>query len=200
MKTNDLSVEKKIEIFFQDPKEKKKNPNIYGTLYLLRRDIYRCMGYDFDASTFKNNEAIIWPGAMTVLAGIDLLGKFYAGSDDFQNRGVGVRFKGFYGKYIDDENAEIIYQLRNSLLHSFGLLSKAGNKITYRFVVGASRDNLVKLLSESVNEIYCQIDLCTLWDKFEGGIIKYKDDLLNSEQLRANFSTMFGDYGSIRIG
>jgi len=196
MKTNDLSVEKKIEIFFQDPNEKKEIPNIYGTLYLLRRDIFRCMGYDFDESTFKN-EAIIWPGAMTVLAGIDLLGKFYAGSDE-RNK-VSKRFRVFYSKYIDDENAEIIYQLRNSLLHSFGLLSKAENKITYRFVVGASRDDLVRLLSKSANEIYYQVDLYTLWDKFEEGIIEYRKSLEN-EQLKDNFSIMFRDYGSIRIG
>lgn len=194
METNDF--EKKNEIFFQYPKEKKEIPNTYGTLYLLRRDIYRCMGYDVDTS-IKKSEAIIWPGAMTVLAGIDLLGKFYAGSDE-RNK-VSERFIAFYGEYIDDENAEIIYQLRNSLLHSFGLLSKSKNK-TYRFRVGASRDNLVKLLSESFNEIYYQIDLYTLWDKFEEGIIKYRNDLLNKEQLRANFSIMFGDYGSIRIG
>lgn len=153
MGTNDL--EKKIEIFFQDPKEKKEIPNIYGTLYLLRRDIYRCMGYDVD-TFIKKNEAIIWPGAMTVLAGIDLLSKFYAGSDECNK--VSERFKAFYSECIDDENAEIIYQLRNSLLHSFGLLSKAKNKTTYRFMVGASRDNLVRLLSKSVNEIYYQLD------------------------------------------
>lgn len=192
----ELSLEEKIELFFQDPKIKIDPPNEYGILYLLRRDVYRCMGYNTKDWTLKN-ESIIWPGTMTVLAGMDLLGKFYAGSDNFGS--VSRRFKIFYNKYIDDQNAETIYQLRNSLLHSFGLLSKTSNK-TYHFTVGASRDNLVKLLSETPKEKYYQVDLYTLWDKFEDGIIKYKDDLINDEQLSTNFSAMFGYYGSIRIG
>lgn len=74
---------------------------------------------------------------MTVLAGIDLLGKFYKG-DDSPN-GVGQRFKNYYEKYIDNKNADTIYQLRNSMLHSFGLISKTKNK-TIGFTVSAKRD------------------------------------------------------------
>ncbi len=136
---------KQIEIFFYNPKNGIQPPNDYGVLYLLRRDVYRCLGYNTDTWTI-DRDSIIWPGTMTILAGVDLLGKFFKGDDSFN--GVGQRFMGYYDKYIDNKNSEIIYQFRNSLLHSFGLLSKTKTK-TYSFTVSAVRDRLVKQYSET---------------------------------------------------
>lgn len=189
---SDSLINKQIEIFFHNPKTSIQVPNDYGILYLLRRDVYRCLGYNTD-TWIVDRESIIWPGAMTVLAGIDLLGKFYKGDDS--SNGVGQRFKDYYEKYIDNQNSEIIYQLRNSFLHSFGLLSKTKNK-TYRFTVSASRDKLVKKHSETEYKI----DLYTLWDRFEESIEKYKSDLLNNDLLKTKFEAMFKFYGAVRIG
>ncbi|MBU2858045.1 hypothetical protein HF289_14660 [Acidithiobacillus ferrooxidans] len=68
-------------LFFEDPKTNKQIPNEFSVLYLLRRDVYQCMGID---STTRNKTGIkiIWPGVMAILAGIDLLGKFYSGNDE----------------------------------------------------------------------------------------------------------------------
>jgi len=129
---------------------------------------------------------------VTVLAGIDLLGKFYKG-DDSPN-GVGQRFKNYYEKYIDNKNADTIYQLRNSMLHSFGLISKTKNK-TIGFTVLAKRDQLVEQFSET----HFKIDLYTLWDKFEESIEKYKNDLINNSLLKSKFECMFKFYGAVRI-
>ena len=59
-----------IELFFEDPlAPPRPRPTFYGVLYLLRRDIITCF-----------NNVAEWPGIMAILAGIDLLGKFYVGS------------------------------------------------------------------------------------------------------------------------
>jgi len=182
---------RQIEIFFFNPKTSIQPPNEYGVLYLLRRDVYRCLGYNTD-TWIVDRESIIWPGAMTVLAGIDLLSKFYKG-DDSPN-GVGQRFKDYYVKYVDSQNSEIIYQLRNSLLHSFGLLSKTKAK-TYSFSVLANHDRLV----EQYSDTNYKIDLFTLWDRFEESIDKYKIDLIDNDLLKTKFMTMFKFYGAVKI-
>ena len=70
-----------------------------------------------------------WPAIMTIFSGIDLLGKFLAGDDS--NGNVGNRFKEFIIEYFDECNnrtdSEIIYELRNSLAHSFNLYSRHYN-------------------------------------------------------------------------
>lgn len=183
---------KNIGIFFHDPKTSIQPPNNFGVLYLLRRDIYRCLGYNTD--TWKiERESILWPATMTVLAGIDLLSKFYKG-DDSTNE-VGQRFKVFYEKYFDSTNAENIYQLRNSMLHSFGLVSKTKKKIIW-FMVSGSHDPLIVQLSEN----HFKIDLLTLLDKFEESIEKYKKDLLKNDLLQIKFECMFKLYGTVFIG
>ena len=106
-------IEEQIELFFFDPLKIQK-PNKYGVLHLLRRDIYSCLGYSFEPLK-KERESIIWPAAMTIFAGIDLLAKFYDG-DDLGS--VGTRFKKYCKEYIEKDNAEIIWKLRNSMLHS----------------------------------------------------------------------------------
>ena len=112
----DLSFEQSFELFFLNPQTPIEPPANYGVLYLLRRDIYKCLGYEMQTWKTKN-EAILWPATMTTLAGIDLLAKFYTGDDSLGN--VGSRFKTFYAIYIDRSSSEVIYQLRNSMLHSF---------------------------------------------------------------------------------
>lgn len=110
-----------FDLFFEDPKTPKIKPDDFSVLYLLRRDISQCMGINPNTGCKTDNQAI-WPGVMAILSGIDLLGKFYAGSDVGQ---VGIRFKSYVEKYFNDikeEDKETIYQLRNALLHSFGLL------------------------------------------------------------------------------
>lgn len=127
------------DLFFEDPVNYVE-ANKSSILHLLRRDIYRCMGYTIQNGMWvKNAEPIIWPGSMAVLTGIDLLGKFYAGNDD---GGVASRFKAYCEKYIcSQDDAQVIYKLRNSLVYSFGLSSA-----TYLFQVSSSSKDLVTKL------------------------------------------------------
>ena len=110
-------------------------PADYGVLYLLRRDVCVCLGRDPTSGVHTSHRALL-PGAMAILVGIDLLAKFYKGKQDSR---VGDRFREFVCRYfqpISPGDEETIYQLRNSLLHSFGLYSKT-KKGEYHFLLTA---------------------------------------------------------------
>lgn len=189
---NDLTFQQEFDIFFFDPKISIEPPAIYGVLYLLRRDIYRCLGYNMQ--TWHNSgNGIFWPATMTVLAGIDLLAKFYTGDDTMGN--VGNRFKRFFETYINSSNSEIIFQLRNSMLHSFGLVSKTKLK-RYEFIVSSQMGELVEQFSDTIY----RVDVLRLFIEFESAILKYKEDIKKNDDLIVNFQLMFVDYGKIIIG
>jgi hypothetical protein len=144
---------------------------------------------------------ILWPATMAILAGIDLLGKFYTGED---GRRVGQRFTNFVDKYfqpISPDDAKTIYQLRNALLHSFGLYSKSATKTSrkeyYFSLILPEAGPLVRQHLENP-DIYL-ISIAVLYDKFETAIRDYKKDVENDPVLRNNFSLMYPYYGAISI-
>ena len=133
---------------------------------------------------------------MAILAGIDLVAKFFKG-DDTLGRG-GKRFREFVTTYfqpITPGDEETIYQLRNALLHSFGLYSPTRTK-TYRFFLSENRAPLVQILAK---DIY-QVDLLTLHQAFENALRKFGADLNNDATLQVNFLKMITNYGAIHIG
>jgi hypothetical protein len=132
---------------------------------------------------------------MGTLAGIDLLGKFVAG-EDRTNR-VGSRFRYFLSQYLHlaQHEAETIYQLRNSMLHSFGLYSRAGN-ITYRFCLIAR--NVRPMIQHSPPETYL-VDIFSLHADFENAIDEYRRELETDPALQQNFVAMFPNNGAIPI-
>ncbi len=169
-----------IEKFFMDPEEAPKIPGNFSTLYLLRRDINRC---------FCNS--IIWPGTMCILAGIDLLGKFYVG-DDSKGK-VGERFDSFLQAFIvsNGENYNILYSLRNSMLHSFGLYDD-----NHRIILNQDKENFIR----EDNGSYI-ISVYILRERFEDGIKKFKFTLVSDKNnAKENFNKMFPKYGIIKIG
>jgi hypothetical protein len=138
---------------------------------------------------------------MAMFAGIDLLGKFYAGED---GQGVAPRFKDFVKKYfqpISLDNEETIYQLRNALIHSFGLYSKKETKTTkkeyYFILILPEVGPLVQQHSENPN-MYL-ISIAALYDKFDTAIESYKKDVENDLALQGNFGLMYPYYGTIGI-
>lgn len=140
--------------------------------------------------------ATLWPGAMAILAGIDLLGKFYAGDDQIGQ--VGKRFCDFIHKYFQPISAgdeDIIYQLRNALLHSFGLYSESKGK-KYRFVLG---QNLGHFITAHAGDIYV-IDIRELHRQFETAISNYQNDVDTNTKFQTHFTVMFPKYGAIKIG
>jgi len=134
---------------------------------------------------------------MAILAGIDLLAKFYAGSDKINE--VGPRFRKFIGKYfspLSPNDQETVYQLRNSLLHSFGLYSETAKGRKYQFALGQDLGNFI---SSPGTDVYV-IDIRELHRRFESAVIQYQSELENDPTLEKYFSTLFAKYGAIRIG
>ena len=185
----------KADLFFESPRINRTPPADYGVLHLLRRDICLCLGWDPVTQT-QTNHHTLWPGGMAILAGIDLVAKYLKGDDTIGQ--VGQRFRDYIAKYFQPISAgdeETIYQLRNALLHSFGLYSQTKTK-TYHFVLSANKSILVQSLGQ---DIY-QIDLRTLHEKFEDSLRKYASDLNADATLQSNFQKMFVNYGAIHFG
>ncbi len=185
------------DLFFEDPRHERPYPGDYGVLYLLRRDVYHCLGWDPALGTKTSHQAL-WPGGMAILAGIDLVAKFYKGDDAVGQ--VGSRFRDFVGEYfqpLSPGDEEIIYQLRNALLHSFGLYSRRGRQ-AYHFSLTA-RGGDAPFAQQLAPGRY-QVDLFVLHKRFEQALANYKEDLENQLPLQSNFRNMFRSYGVVHIG
>jgi hypothetical protein len=183
-----------IDLFFQDPKHLNKEQQSHSTLFLLRRDIYTCLGKNPNDLT-KIGFSAIFPGAMAIMAGIDLLAKLRYTDNDIVGNRSGDRFKKFVDEYIDEHNKEVLYQLRNSLLHSFGLYSKDNNGKEYYFRLNKDDGCFVKHKSDTIY----QISISLLHKKFEDAIEKYKADLISKADLLPNFQSIYDRYGVISI-
>ncbi|HEY9684285.1 MAG TPA: hypothetical protein V6C86_22085 [Oculatellaceae cyanobacterium] len=200
-----MNLNDRLDFFFRDPTTEpviQPGNNRFSNLYLLRRDINTCFA-----------SAAIWPGVMGIMAGIDLVAKFHAGTDV---TGVGDRFRTFVDQYIthDAPNSEVIYQLRNSMLHSFGLYSKRNVPAAQRAAAGFERQDyafllrgnpqapgaIVTLLNQhpvqtvgaAPNPVRIlvtdyQIDVHALRQAFDGAMAAYRQDIENTPQLQANF-------------
>jgi hypothetical protein len=134
---------------------------------------------------------------MAILAGVDLLAKFFAGSDHTEK--VGWRFRQFLEHCFDVkklENPEVIYQLRNSLLHSFGLYSRTEKKEYHFFLDSKDTGTLV---SRRPPDRYV-IQLPVLHREFEAAVESYRKVLGSDLERQDNFDKMFGRYGRIHIG
>lgn len=184
------------ELFFESPRKCPAFPNWFGVLYLLRRDVDQCMGLNPNTGGEGNCQAL-WPAAMGLLAGFDLLGKFFAGSD--ARGAVGDRFRNFLERFcpnIPQGDRQVVYQLRNSLLHSFGLYSEDRGQV-YRFTLTA--DGSGPLVAHEPPDKY-MTDLRVLHREFEAGVESYATALDRDPRLQANFNSMFEKYGRVHIG
>src|SRR5262249_23474403 len=127
----DNALASKISDFFTDPAV---DPPVLGTpsiLHLLRRDVNFCFGIDHTTGQPDPNlRRAIFPGIMAIMAGWDMLGKFCFGSD--KPNQAGMRFQAFVRRYtrtergypLAKEQVWCLWQLRHSMLHSFGLLAR----------------------------------------------------------------------------
>ena len=187
-----------IDHFFKPPNIVPKAAGMFSVLYLLRRDIFICFSVHPDDNRSLSHGAQ-WPGTMAVLAGIDLLGKFYAGLDDISGpSGSGPRFKLFIKdnfEGVSEDDDEIIYQLRNALLHSFGLYSKNRANNIYKFALHTSGE---KLIVRHPDNLY-QVNVALLWNKFEKAVKTYYEKLIISEELKNKFEGMLPNYGWVSM-
>ena len=197
-----------LQWFFRSPRQIPGKGDDFSQLYLLRRDIETCFGIDPNTGLQmrpvdeRNHSALyckaIWPGTMAVLAGIDLLAKFFEGSDNSGGKGkhgVGKRFKKFARKYmrLTKEEANLIYQLRNSLLHSFGLYTEEKDKkwrVNARYYFQLCQGSH-ELIAPKYKDIYC-IDVDCLRSRFDSAIAEYLSDL--NSPLRRGYKTRITNF------
>jgi hypothetical protein len=135
---------------------------------------------------------------MAIMAGIDLLAKFYF--TDHEKKGTSrTRFIKFVELYIDKENSEVIYQLRNSLIHSFGLYSKDKRGKEFKFILNRRYPYLVTQRPDTPKDFYI-INIHLLHYYFEKSIDLYKTDLESNDELIENFAESFLKYGKMFAG
>lgn len=206
----------RIERFFVDPSVEHTTlgPDI-SVLYLLRRDVNFCFGIDnLTGRRDQARGAALFPGTMTIMAGIDLLGKFLAGDDAPEN--MGQRFQNFVRRYVrmDDgrqvnrDEAWCFLQLRHSLDHSFGLIAKPPDRNRpadlVRFVLTENAMSLIAWIDLPGNPRIrsVTIDVRRLRDRFEEAIQSYRNDLSGNgpdgDQLPNNFARIWNEYGVVR--
>jgi len=184
-------LEENIEFFFTPPTT---NPNTLSekksVLYLLRRDAYTCLKID-PTSLAEICFQARWPGIMTIMTGIDLLGQYYMGTDCPE--GCGKRFKKYiimYFKGVNRSEANILFQLRNALIHSFGLYARDSEYREYIFTLPSIKKPKPKLIDYGGKNRYIISDV-TLHEKFEDSINKYYKELLKDPILQKHFEAMF---------
>ncbi len=91
----------------------------------------------------------------------------------------------------------MVYQLRNSLLHSFGLYSNdKKNKKEYHFFL--TDTGTAPLVSQKPGDRY-DVDLRALHHEFEKAVERYQGKLNGDGELQRNFTKMFDRYGCVYI-
>lgn len=201
-----------IELFFGRPDRDPDlgNPEGYGTLHALRRDIRKCIKPRAMSRNGRDSR-VLWLGAIGILVGIDLLGKFLEGNASAGDRAVERRFKGFVRRYISlheatkgqkDREAEALYRLRNALLHSYGLAcASVSGETSYSFTLTARGGCLC---GERARHEW-HVDILSLYERFERGLVAYRDDLLsgrrkdNGESPLDCFGRMYSTYGKQKV-
>jgi len=191
----DNNLKEKIEFFFMDPSI---DPNSlkpkYSILYLLRRDICTCLKIDPTTKKVINYQAR-WPGIMTIMSGIDLLAQYLEGNDCIES--TGRRFKKYIKKFFKKTNSKernVLFQLRNALIHSFGLYARDSEGNEYNFTLTSIEKS--KLLEFGEKDYYIVGDK-PLHREFEKSLEAYHNILLEDTSLQKNFESLFPHYSTM---
>jgi hypothetical protein len=136
---------------------------------------------------------------MVTMAGLDLLAKFWAGSDEIGK--VGERIKGFAERYIfanakdPKRSDEILYQaIRNPLLHSFTLYDK---KLQIWLL---NRQPGFDIIENPQKAGHVLISVEGIYLAFIRGLKAYEAELVGSADLKTKFEAMYELYGTTVFG
>ncbi len=134
----------------------------------------------------------MFSGVLLIMCGIDLLGKFLEGDD---SRGeVGKRFKKYLKNCFDglsEDQADLVYAIRNCLAHSFGLYDK--NKHKPISIAPLSPMGEIVTITDEWNILHYK----DLYVQFVGSLRDYRGKLEKSLCLQNNFDKMFAHYAYI---
>jgi hypothetical protein len=190
---------KEAELFFRSPLDERDVQPSYGTLSTLRREVDFCMQIDRRHGVkCATDERALWAGAVTIMAGIDLLAKFSTGDDSVDRGKVRARFKGFLETFFhlgDMRDRSLLYDLRNSLVHSFSL----GFNVDL-CEVGLAFGGYESLITR-IPWPFPIVDLWMLYEEFEKAVDEYQKAVQSNSipVLQCNFAKMFSKYGQMFI-
>lgn len=193
-----MTTQEQIDFFFAPPLPMQTGASL-SPLHLLRREAQDCLIGD----VIPEHDVIsdprrhrLFATTMVMMAGIDLLAKFYAGSD--QSGQVGKRFEAFARDFIvngDRDLAKALYEgCRNPLLHSFTLHS-ATARVAIAREVDSSHGAVWRLDATTF-----VVSVEGLYRAFVGAVNAYQTELAGRADLQANFVAMFPSYGTITQG
>jgi hypothetical protein len=215
MDLEDIAINRTIDFFFTEPSvphDQHCRGDEFSVLYLLRQELVETQGYnpyqDAETTVCKHGARNrLFASLSLMFTGYDLLAKFEQGDRGF----VGDRYIAFLrssdGAGLNYLHAELLYGVRNSLLHSFGVpdddkLTKLGVKqiaIVQRKItettMGAGNS-----IVQSNNEI-AEVFIDGVYCNFLNTIGHYRDSLFGegTDECRERFMNMFTKYGIIRI-
>lgn len=197
------TLECRIAFFFDPPKkDRTKHRTLEGcesVLYHLRREMQFCFFNKIvDESEIHAKDGASWQsifsGVLLIMCGIDLLGKFLKGDDSTRWREVGKRFR----KYLEDcfdglskDQTDLIYTVRNGLVHSFGLYDKDRQKPILIAPLSPTGEIVI------ITDEWCILHYKNLYVQFVGSLRNYRRKLEKNPMLRENFDKMFAHYAYI---
>jgi hypothetical protein len=175
----------------------------FGTLYLLRRELVETafrVEKIVPESVFarRSIEKRLFATTMLTCAGIDLLGKFLAGhdfDDDKKSKSRdGERFMNFCRRYVSNAQSPKIWELRNSMMHCFGLYISAEKE--HRFTLTSDVNGSIL---KQIDRYEWEISASDLYWAFVEGIRKYENDVRNDNELEGHFAKMYLRYGALKM-
>lgn len=192
-----------IDFFFTlptVPPEQAIKDNKQSVLYLLRREIQDCfIGTVIDeaqvTSQLYEKRRRLFATTVMIFAGIDLLGKFVAGTNckGKANGDVTSRFTGFAKDFmgLSADQASAVYKFRNAMLHSFGLFDDREQKtLSFQALPEKIKIGVISQTSDG-----WLLHLPDLFDAFVQGVEKYRYKLDSDSALKQNFGQAFPFYG-----
>lgn len=129
-----------------------------------------------------------------VFSALDILSQMYAGKPGM--RRSTKKMLAFYKKYmqVNEVTAEVLYQLRNAVMHNFGAFAVNPVKNQqYRFIYSDLGDKLFNKKSTVVYEMNTR----ELLNRFDRAIQQYQNDVLASEVLQCRFYAVYRQTGTL---
>lgn len=201
-----MTLDEQITLFFTPPET--TQTGTVSTLHLARREAQDCL--IGGAAVVPEDEAIrftlqhpdqlhrLFATTMVIVSAVDLLAKFYAGSD--KQGKVGNRIQTFAKRFLfaghrdPDLFAEVLYEgLRNPLLHSFTF-----HNDTYSISLISGHPNLL-IASNPNDQKHFVLGVEALYKAFVESVNAYHAELRSSSELQGRFATMFPRYGTISV-
>ena len=203
-----MTLDEKVTFFFTSPEQPTEagtyGSGTYSSLFLVRREAQDCLigkvlHEDAVVEEAMRGEHRLFATLMVVMAGVDLLAKFYAGSDEVG--GVSARIRNFAARYMfptskdPGRSALVLYLgLRNPLLHSFTLYDQQ------REIWLVNRRPDFDILENPEKPDHFLVSVEGVYLAFVRGLRAYHEELVGNDDLRNRFESMYEKYGSTGMG